>query len=139
MEPAALAASVVAVLAPYLAKAGEEFAKEAGKAAADKIGALYQAIKARFQRHPAATESLSDLEKAPDDEDARAVLRVQLKKQLAADPAFATELQQLVQAIGQDQPATTFLTQVYGGEVGQILNINQGDQVDAHLTIQRKG
>ncbi len=52
MDPiASLAASVVAVLSPYLAKAGEEFAKEAGKAAANKFGALYQFLKTSFKRN----------------------------------------------------------------------------------------
>ncbi len=132
MDPTALgtlAASIVAVLSPYLTKAGEEFAKEAGKAAGSKIGALYQAIKARLQHHPTANEALAELEKAPDDEDTRAALRVQLKKVMAADPAFADGLQKLVDDIGHDQPSATFLTQVYGGEVGKIINIGQAGEV----------
>src|SRR5260221_7720041 len=85
----ALASSIVGVLAPYLAKAGEEFAKEAGKTTAGKISGLYQAIKTRFEGRPAAIEALADIEAAPNDQDARAALRQQLKKQLADDPAFA--------------------------------------------------
>lgn len=49
---ASLAATAVAVLAPYLAKAGEEIAKEAGQAVAAKIGPLYKTLKARFESNP---------------------------------------------------------------------------------------
>jgi len=124
-----LAPSVVAVLAPYLAKAGEEFAKEIGKAAGSKIGALYQALKARFQDQSAAAEALADVEAAPDDEDAQSALRHQLKKQMAADSSFADTLRQLLDEIGRDEQATTFLTKVYGGEVGKIINIGQAGEV----------
>lgn len=98
MDTATLAASVVTVLAPYLAKAGEEFAKEVGKTAGGKIGALYQAIKSRFQHHPAASEALIDLEQAPGDEDAQAALRQQLKKILATDDDFARQMNEWLQA-----------------------------------------
>lgn len=124
-----LASSVVTVLAPYLAKAGEEFAKEAGKTAGAKIGALYQAIKARFQDRPAAAEALADVEAMPDDGDAQAALRLQLKKQMGSEPAFADTLRQLLEEIGQDEQTATFLTQVYGGEVGKIINIGRADEV----------
>ena len=40
-----VAASAIAVLAPYIAKAGESFAEKAGEKLAEKAEALYQAIK----------------------------------------------------------------------------------------------
>jgi class 3 adenylate cyclase len=132
MDPAtigALASGVVAVLAPYLAKAGEEFAKEVGKTASSKMGALYQAVKARLHGHPAAAKALADLEVTPDDEDAQAALRLQLKKQMEADGAFADTLRRLLEEIGRDEQTATFLTQVYGGEVGKIINIGQAGEV----------
>ena len=129
-----LASSVVAVLAPYLAKAGEEFAKEVGKAASSKIGALYQMLKTRFKGQPAAAEALADIEAMPDNEDTRTALRLQLKKQMTTDPAFADMLRQLLDEIGHDQQATTFLTQIYGGKVGEIINI---DKLEGGLTINK--
>ena len=143
MDPkviATLASSIVAVLAPYLAKASAEFTKEIGKIGIEKVGALYQAIKAHFQSQPAAEEALKDMEATPDDEDTQAALRLQLKKQMEADPTFADMLRQLVEEIGQDEQAATFLSQVYdskvgilsqvyGSEVGKISNINV-DRVD---------
>ncbi len=134
----ALASNVVAVLAPYLAKAGEELAKQAGKAALDKIAVLYQAIRTRLKDQPAAAEALGDLEAAPDDEDARAALRHQLKKQLSADPGFTDTLRKMLDEIGQDKQAVTFLTQVYGGEVGQIFNVDKVDKLDARFTAHKE-
>ncbi len=91
-----LTSNVIAVLAPFLTKAGEELAKQAGKAETDKISALYQSLKARLKNHPTTAEALTDLGAAPDDEDAHAVLRLQLKKQLTTDPGFADRLRQML-------------------------------------------
>ena len=123
MDPiTSLAASAVAILAPYLVEAGHEFAKETGKAAGGKIGALYTALKNRFKRKSSGKEALSELEAHPDNEDARAALRLQLTKQLMADKTFADSLRKILAEIDQDKASQSFLTQVYGGEVGQIIN-----------------
>lgn len=123
MDPiTSLAASAVAIIAPYLAAAGQEFAKEAGKVAAGKIDALYNSLKNRFKKKSSGKEALSDLEANPDNEDAKAALRLQLVKQLTADKEFESSLRKLVEEIGQDQASQSFLTNVYGGEVGQIIN-----------------
>jgi hypothetical protein len=44
---------------------------------------------------PAAQEAVQDVAKAPEDADAQAVLRLQLKKLLAEDEALAREVAQL--------------------------------------------
>ncbi|MBD2773841.1 hypothetical protein [Iningainema tapete] len=46
-----------------------------------------------------------------------------------AEPEFAQELKRLVQDTIQDKNVGQFLTQVFGGEVGQILNINQAGNI----------
>lgn len=123
MDPVtSLAATAVAVIAPYLARVGEGFAEETGRAAAAKIGPLYKALKARFQNKPAAQEALEDLESNPMDEDAQTALNLQLKKQMKADSELAETVRKLLEEIDQDKETTSFLTQVYGGEVGQIIN-----------------
>ena len=130
MDPiATLSASAVAVLAPYLTKAGEEFSKEAGKAAANKFGAFYQFLKTRFKKKPAAEEALADLEANPDNEDAKAALRRQLTKQMNADKTFIDTLREYLNEIDQDEKAKSFLVQVYGGEVGQIINAHHIDTI----------
>lgn len=75
-------------LNPHLPQAGEATAKKIGED-------IYQALKTRFGKKPAAQETLNDLEKAPNEQDLQAALRVQLKKLLAEDEAFATQLQHL--------------------------------------------
>jgi hypothetical protein len=132
MDPttiSALAAGMVAVLAPYLAKAGEEFAKEVGKAASDKLGALCQMVKARLQAHPAGAKALAEVAAKPEDEAARSALRLELEKQMEADPAWAGTLRQLLDEVAQDKQGATFLTQVYGGKVGKIINIDRTKKV----------
>jgi hypothetical protein len=118
-----LAAAAVAALAPYLAKAGEEFAKEFGKIAASKIDALYQALKTRFKNEPAAKKALTNLKAKPTDMNAKAALQNQLKQQMITDPALVAMLQQLLKEIIADREAASFLTQVYDGNVGEIFNI----------------
>jgi len=130
MDPiSTLAASAVAILAPYLAEAGKELSKEIGKAALGKIGVLYETLKARFKKQPVAKEALSDLEAEPSNEDVQASLRRQLTKEMNVDQALVDTLQKLVDEINQDEPSRTFLTQVYGGEVGQIINAQRVDKI----------
>ena len=124
-----VASSVVTMLAPYLAKTGEGFAENVGKKAFEKIDSLYQAIKERFQGQHASQEALNELELGPNDEGAHAALRLQLKNQMTADPTFVDTLRQLVDRIGRDEEAMTFLTQVYGGEVNKIVSIGKARDV----------
>jgi hypothetical protein len=124
-----LAAIAVAALAPYLAKAGEKFAEEAGKSALDKIGALYHFLKTRFEHHPAAKDALMDLEANPQDEDVKGALRRQLAKQISADPSFQQALGELLDAIDQDEASTSFYVQVYGGKVKNIIQAGHVDNM----------
>ena len=48
-----------------------------------------------METKPAAQEAVQDVAKAPEDADAQAVLRLQLKKLLAEDEALAREVAQL--------------------------------------------
>lgn len=131
MDPIALlATSVVGALAPYMAKVGKEIAKDVGKAAGTKIEVLYQTLKTRFQDKPAAQEALADLENKPADEDAQASLRLQLKKQMNADPILVDVLKKQVDEIKQDKETFSFLTQVYGGKVKDIFNIGKVDTLN---------
>jgi hypothetical protein len=70
MDPATIAASVVALLAPYLKKAAEEFAGEGGKGAAtfvqEKAKALWQRLRAGFAGDAPAVETLDRFAADPD-------------------------------------------------------------------------
>ncbi len=106
MDPVTIATAVVAFLSPYFA--------EGGKAAAKKVGeALVATIKRRFQGKPAAEEALKDVEEAPQDEDLQAALRVQLKKVMRQDEAFAAELATLLDEARRSAP-TTYQARVTG-------------------------
>ncbi len=91
MDPvSALATTVIGLLTPHLAKTGEAIAKSIGQD-------LSAALRARFKSKPAAQEALDDLEEAPNDADAQAAARLQLKKLLTEDPVFAAQLEKMVQ------------------------------------------
>jgi hypothetical protein len=123
-----IAAAVVAVLSPYLAQAGGILATRAGEGVAALIGDLYDLVRDQFDDDPdpAARGALRNLEKRPADEASQGALQAVLSEKATADPAFAEELAGALQQITQGKPVNQqFLTQVYGGEVGNIINVAQ--------------
>lgn len=93
MDPATInliTANAVALLSSYLAKAAETVIP---KAAED----LYSAIRGRLSAKPAAQEALADLEAAPEDADAQAAVRLQLKKELVEDEEFRRAIETLLE------------------------------------------
>lgn len=111
MDPATLAAQMVAVLAPalpYLLKAGERAAEEAGSRlggqAWEQASALWAKLRPRADEQPAVMEAAQEVAQRPEDEDAQAALRVQLRKLLSKDSALAAEL---VQVVGPGGSATS--------------------------------
>ena len=95
-----LAAAAVALLAPYLSSAATEGAKTLGKAAAEKLSALYDKLKSRLDS-PAGQEALGDLKKNPGDGDTQAALRKEIKKRLVEEPDFQSELAALIKELGR--------------------------------------
>jgi hypothetical protein len=85
-------------LLPYLFKAGEAAAEEAGKklagAAWDELKKLWRILRPSIEVKPAALEAAHEAAVAPDDDDAQAALRFQLKKLLTEDPALAAAVDQ---------------------------------------------
>ncbi len=90
MDPVSIATAVVTFLAPFLIEGGKAAAKKGGEA-------LIAALERRFKDKPAAQEALDDVKNDPQDEDLQTVLRVQLKKALAADAGFLAELARLLE------------------------------------------
>ncbi|MCS6969634.1 MAG: hypothetical protein NZ552_01270 [Planctomycetes bacterium] len=98
-------AQTLASMLPYLLQGGIELAKSAaaqlGKQlstdAWDGLKGLAEKIRARAEAKPALQEALTDAQAAPDDEDARAALRYQLKKLLQEDAELRQQLEQLLQ------------------------------------------
>ena len=134
MDVQTLAREVVAFLAPflpYLVKAGGEAAKEAGKkfgeAAWEQAKALWGKLHPKVEAKPAAQEAVQDAAAAPQDEDAQAALRLQLKKLLAEDETLAVEVARLVQE-GSQVMASTIIQQKAGDRAIQI-----GQARDVHI------
>jgi len=75
-------------LLPYLLKAGEKAAEEAGKKlggdAWDRAKALWAKLRPKVEAKPAAQEAVQDAAAAPNDKDMQAALRLQLRKLLGS-------------------------------------------------------
>ena len=104
MDISLLAQSVTALLTPYLPylvkpgeKALEEISKKVGGEAWEGAKALWAKLWPKVEAKPAALEAAHDLAQAPDDADAQATLRQQLKKLLAEDGGLAAEVAHLMQ------------------------------------------
>ncbi|MEC5384283.1 hypothetical protein VVD49_01040 [Uliginosibacterium sp. H3] len=124
MDPVSIATAAVAVLSPYLAKAGEKIAGAAGDAAWKQAAALYDKLK----RLPVAQAALDDLAKEPTDADTQAALRKELKKLLAEDDELMRELSATL--VHTQAAGISFSNQITG-DVGSINQI--GTAGDVHI------
>lgn len=84
---------------PFLKALGEKAAEEAGKKfgvdAWEKAKAIWGKLLPKVEAKASAQEAAEDLAKAPEDEDAQAALRQQLKKLLNEDSNLANEISRL--------------------------------------------
>jgi hypothetical protein len=99
MDIGALASSLTTALVPllpYLLKAGEKAAEETGKAVANQSlewgKSLWSKLKPKVEAKPEALEAAQDIAQSPDDQDAQAAFRRQLKKLLTEDQSLAEEV-----------------------------------------------
>jgi len=93
-----MAAAVVALLAPYVAKGGEELAKKVGAEVGSRVVKLWDVVRAKLSSSRAA-EDLADFEQAPEDQANQGALVKDLRKALDADPAFRDEVMGLLREI----------------------------------------
>jgi|SRR5271166_3071559 len=122
MDPASAA---VALLSAYLAKVSGGLASQAADATLAGTRALLEAIRRKFSGSDGAaiTNPLGKLEETPTDEERLTTLESSIRDMAERDADFAKELGALVAAATGGQPVTAFLTQVYGGQVGSIVNV----------------
>jgi hypothetical protein len=99
MDPVSLAATLSTALAPflpYLVKAGEKIAETAGEKfgsdAWERAKELWGKLQPRMEERPPAMSAAEEVAQAPNDEDAIASLRLQLRKLLQEYPDLASEL-----------------------------------------------
>jgi hypothetical protein len=100
MDPVSLAATLSTALAPflpYLIKAGEKVAETAGEkfgsGAWERAKALWGKLQPHLEEKPVAMSAAEEVAQAPNDEDAIASLRLQLRKLLQEHPDLIGELQ----------------------------------------------
>lgn len=120
--------NAVALLAPYLAQAGQEIAQKAGDAAWQMATSLYEAIHHKFTKDQDAfaQQTLQRLQEQPTNEVRQAALADVLDEKAQLDPSFAQLLKQLVRDTTQAQGINQFLTQLYdNAQVEKIINIGQ--------------
>ena len=111
-------------LLPYLLKASEKATEEAGKKlgseAWEQAKALWGKLCPKVKAKPAAQEAIADVAANPQDEDALAALRLQLKKILGEDPALAAEVACLLEeakAVGATVSVSGDRSIAIGGDV----------------------
>ncbi|MBN1235958.1 MAG: hypothetical protein JW999_07910 [Methanotrichaceae archaeon] len=99
MDVSILAAEIAAFLAPYLpdlaklgGKAAEEASKKLGSDAFESAKGLWGRLRPKVEAKPAAQEAVMDVAASPEDKDAQAALRLQLKKILAEDETLVQEI-----------------------------------------------
>lgn len=97
MDPATIAASVIAILSPYAKEAGTELVKTAGEVAVAKAKVLFGWLKEKLSGDPVAASDLNRFEANP--KKFSAGLQGTLEVQAKRDPGFAAELQKRVQEI----------------------------------------
>jgi hypothetical protein len=144
MDPQ-LPAQLVQFLAPflpYLLKgvklAGQEAAKKLGEKAGEQgfeqAKALWDKLRPKVEARPAALEAAQDAATHPDDEDALAALRLQLKKLLAEDDSLAQELAHLLQQArpaGKNVTASGERSVAIGGSVsGSVIVTGDNNKVN---------
>jgi hypothetical protein len=104
MDPAMLAKDVATFLVPalpYLYKASEEALKEVGKKlggeALEYAKSLWAKLRPKAEATPLLQAAVEETVAAPEDDDAQAQLRLQLKKLLTNDAGLARELEGILQ------------------------------------------
>ena len=94
--------SLLSPALPYLVKFGEQAGTEASKKisldAWEQAKTLWNELRPRFEKKPAAQEAANDVADDPSSEDAQAALRLQLKKLLVEDSDFALELAKILES-----------------------------------------
>jgi hypothetical protein len=136
MEIATLVAFLSPFL-PFLLKLGGKAAEKATETAAGKFGeaswtkaqAVWEKLSPKVEAKESAKEAAVDVANAPEDEDLRVALKVQLKKLLAADEVLVKAIAQILEADASDATPGTQIVQTVTGDQNQVIGQVTGGQV----------
>jgi hypothetical protein len=114
MDPITIAAGAVALLAPFVRQAGEEFAGEAGKVVWEKTRTLLSRLKTRLAGDRVAAQTVERFQRDPDiaTDDMQSVL----EERLASDPRLLKEIGELLAEVKQAGPQVTVVQRVKEAE-----------------------
>jgi hypothetical protein len=101
MDPATVAAGVVALLSSFLVEGGKAVVKKAGEA-------LWAALERRFKGKPASEKALADLKSEPTNPDNQVALRKELGKELAVDAEFLAQMAKLLEEAQAERATTSY-------------------------------
>ena len=135
MEISAIAAATIAILSPYMTKAGEEVAKKAANAAWEKASEIHQAVKAKFLSNnvKSSRQLMEQYEKDPKENKSK--MEAALAEVLESDPKFTEKLLELLKQAHEAGAGAVFNVTVAGGEVGEIISI---DKLEGGLRIDKR-
>jgi predicted NACHT family NTPase len=139
MDPVTLAASVLTILSPYLAKAGEKVVDKMIDALPENAGKLWTALTEKFKGKLAAEEAVQDLANNPANEDTRTVFRIQLKKALTEDPEFLAALEVLVKKAEAESIKNSAVASGHGVAVNVGGSVRGNIVVGDHKTVNSPG
>uniref|UniRef100_A0A7C3KC91 Uncharacterized protein n=1 Tax=Oscillatoriales cyanobacterium SpSt-418 TaxID=2282169 RepID=A0A7C3KC91_9CYAN len=145
MDPATL----TAFLAPFLpilmklggkvlegaaAKSGETAGTKLTENALKKAGAIWEKLFPKVEAKESAKEAAEDVAQAPNDADAQAALRLQLKKILESDPELAEAIAQIMEEDAPDGTPGTQIVQHVAGNQNQVIGQVTGGNVFGNVT-----
>jgi len=135
MEVETLASTAITVLSPYLTKIGKGIASKASSAAWEKATELYDLIKDRFDKETDEypSQTLERFEKEP--EKRTAAMTEVLTEIIEKDSEFAGKLESLLLEAEKAGVGSVFNVSIFGGEVGEIINI---DKLEGGLRISKR-
>jgi hypothetical protein len=136
MEIATLVAFLSPFL-PFLLKLGGKAAEKATETAAGKFGeaswtkaqAVWEKLSPKVEAKESAKEAAVDFANAPEDEDLRVALKVQLKKLFAEDEALVKAIAQILEADGSDRISCVQIIETVRGDRNQVIGQVTGGQV----------
>lgn len=145
MDPATL----TAFLAPFLptlmklggkimdtaiTKSGETAGAQLTEKALNKASAIWEKLFPKVEAKESAKEAAEDVARAPDDADAQAALRLQLKKILESDPNLAGAIAEIMEEDAPDGTPGTQIVQHVTGNQNQVIGQVLGGTVLGNIT-----